>query len=133
MVDEVLYELGVDFNSDFNFSGGDLVLSSYDDNLVQAIVNKLNTELDELDLFYESYGSVLKSFMGWKANDETLNFIKAEIETVLKSEDRLVGWNCNVEYEGNGKVKVDLILNPNPDYTIETTLSISNYGVEVIE
>ena len=51
---EALYELGVDIRSDFTFENGDLKLSKYEENLVQAICNRLTTNLDELELFYES-------------------------------------------------------------------------------
>ena len=89
MPDEVLYELGVDLNSNFNFIDGDLQLASYDENLVQAVVNRLNTQLNSLGLFYEDYGSVLHSFFGLKANDITYDLIKVELNTVLNMESRI--------------------------------------------
>ena len=130
--DDINYELGVDINSQYNFKNGDLMLIAYDDNLIQAIVNQLNTELNELDLFYEEYGSVILHFLGWKANDETLEFIKSELETVLKSEERLSSWEYELKYLGKGKLKIDLILYLNPNYSISTTLEITEDGVEEI-
>lgn len=127
-----MYELGVDINSSFTFHDGDLELVKYEDNLVQAIVNRLNTELNELDLFYTGYGSVLLGFLGWRANDETIKFIKSELETVLKAEPRLLAWSYDVEYKGEGFLRIDLILNPNPGYSISTTLQVSENGVEVV-
>ncbi len=131
--DEVLYELGVDINSAFSFHDGDINLASYDENLVQAIANQLNTNLDELYLFYEEYGSVISNFLGWKATDETLSFIESELEYILRNEQRLDSWEYNVEYTGNGKIKIDLTLYPNPTYSIETSMTISEDGVEVNE
>ena len=96
MNDEILYELGVDINSSFNFIDGDIQLIKYDDNLVQSIKNRLNTNLDELNLFYNNYGSVIIGFLGWKANEDTLNFIKSELETILQSEERLTSWDYTV-------------------------------------
>ena len=133
MEDEVLYELGVDIGSAFQFHDGDLKIAQYDENLVQAVANKLNTNLDELDLFYEDYGSVISSFLGWKATDETIGFIKAELETVLKTEPRLFSWNYEVKYIGNGNLTIDLVLNPNPSYSISTTFEINENGVEVVD
>lgn len=132
MDDEIIYSLGVDLDSTMSFHDNDLNLSKYEDNLVQSVVNRLNTSLDELTLFYEDYGSVFKSFFGWKANDETLGFIRAELETVLRSEPRIISWNFNVEYEGNGVLKVDLELYPKVDYSVTATLQLTNTGVEVI-
>lgn len=128
----VNYELGVDFNSNFCFEDGDLVLIKYDDNLVQSICNRLNTDLNELSLFYRNYGSIILSFLGWKANNETLSFIKSELETVLQSETRLTAWNYDVEYTGNGTIKIDLTVYVNSEESINAILSIGNNGVEVI-
>lgn len=129
MDDEILYELGTDFDSGFKFNDGDLQIISYDKNLVQSLVNRFNTQLNELDLFYNEYGSVLLDFLGWKANEDTLQFIQSEIETVLNSEERILSYEIKVSYEGNGKIKIDLTLYPTPDYSIDTTLIVDNEGV----
>ena len=100
--DEVAYELGIDLNSNLSFSNGDLNLIQYEDNLIQGVMNRLNTELDELDLFYVGYGSILTRFLGWKANDETLSFIEAEIENTLENEPRLSSSDATCNYNGNG-------------------------------
>ena len=81
MNEENIYELGIDLSSSFTFHDGDLILSSYDDNLVQAVTNRIQTDLNELDLFYEDYGSILNSFFGWKANEYTIVLMKTEIQT----------------------------------------------------
>lgn len=133
MTDEVLYDLGVDLHHDFVFEDGDIKLIKYDDNLIQAIVNRLNTDLDELDLFYYEYGSILRTYMGWQVIDETISFIESEIETVLRSEPRLIRWEYEVGYSGDGVINAHLVLYPDPDYSIEATLSIDENGVEVVE
>lgn len=133
MADEVIYELGVDINSSFTFNDGDIVLASYDENLVQSISNRLNTDLDEMDLFYEEYGSIFTNFYGWKGNDETLSFMKSELETVLKDEPRLVSWDFDIRYVGDGRVRIDLRLYPAPDYVVEASLQLTENGVEVVE
>jgi hypothetical protein len=133
MSDGVLYGLGVDLNSNLSFVDGDITLASYQDNLVQAVVNRLNTELDELDWFYYDYGSILTGFLGWKANDTTLGFIKSEISNVLQEEPRLVNYDIRLEYTGNGGVRIDLDLYPTSDLIIPANLVLTNTGVIELE
>lgn len=134
MVDEVVgYDLGVDVDQSWSMVDGDLKLVSYSDNLVQAISNRLNTGLNELDLFYTDYGSTFKGFLGWRGNDETTGFIKAELETVLKAEPRLANWSYEVNYLGNGTVRVDLRLVPVIGEIASVGLELNSNGVEVIE
>ena len=67
MVDTIV-EYGVDICRDWTFQDGDIKSISNTDNLNQAILNRLNTIQDELDSFYDDYGSFLQSFLGWKKN-----------------------------------------------------------------
>lgn len=129
---EVLYELGVDLNSDMDFHDGDIILCKYDDNLVQAIVNQLNTDLNELFLFYRDYGSVFASFLGWRATDETLHYMKSEISLILDKENRVQDYEIDLKYTSEGNVKIELVLKPNMNYTINADLVLTNNGVEVI-
>ena len=129
--DKVLHNLGVDLNSSFTFHDGDITLSTYDDNLVQAICNRLNTRLNELRLFYRDYGSVFRDFLGWHGNDEALGFMSGELETVLLSENRVKNWDFDISYR-NGKVVVNLNLKPAEDYSIDVVFELGNNGVEVI-
>ena len=134
MVDEVFYDLGVDIDSKWCFVDGDLKLISYNDNMVQALTNRLNTNLNELDLFYEEYGSVFTQFLGWRGNDETICFIRTELETVLRQEPRLRNWEYNIEYTGNGILRVDLKLYPTLGSEINVELELTEEGtVEVVE
>lgn len=134
MDDEVLYGLGVDINSTCTFHDGDLKLSAYDENLVQAVVNRLNTKLDSLDLFYEGYGSVLTDFYGWRGNDETIKLMKVEINNALRNESRLYGFSADINYEGEGLMRIDLTLNPDPDTSIDVGLVWNNVGeLEIVD
>lgn len=133
MADEVAYELGVDLNSSLSFSNGDINLIQYEDNLIQGVMNRLNTELDELDLFYVGYGSVLTRFLGWKANDETLSFIEAEIENTLENEPRLTSSDATCNYNGNGQVLIDLKLYSIYGEVIDTNMVLTNTGVVEME
>ena len=133
MADEVLYELGVDINSKGTFVNGDIALCSYENNLIQAILNRLNTELDELDIFYYDYGSILTNFFGWRGNEETLRFMKSEIKKVLDDEPRLIGHESTLEYIGDGTTRINLILYPSTDVVIETNLVLRETGVIELE
>ena len=114
-------EFGTDFRSTFNFVDGDLELVEDKENIVQSIVNRLNTDEDFFELFYNSYGGVLTSYMGWKATDKTLSFMKLELDTILNQDPRLTDFDSSLEYAGDGKVKVDLFLS----YDDESDLSLS--------
>jgi len=126
---EVLYELGVDIDSNLSFTDGDLDIVSYDDNLVQGVKNRLKTRLDELSLFYEDYGSVLSSYIGWKSNKETISLIKTEIETVLKKEQRIQSFESIVEYNGEGNISIKLTLHPNSNASVDVNLVLNEFGV----
>ena len=130
---EALYELGVDIRSDFTFENGDLKLSKYEDNLVQAICNRLTTNLDELELFYEDYGSVLSSFIGWKANDETIDYMQKEIDIVLQDEPRIIDSEIEITYKQNGLININLNLTTSSEAEIETNLILNKDGTIEIE
>ena len=130
---EALYELGVDIRSDFTFENGDLKLSKYEENLVQAICNRLTTNLDELELFYEDYGSVLSSFIGWKANDETIDYMQKEIDIVLQDEPRIIDSETEITYKQNGLININLNLTTSSEAEIETNLILNKDGTIEIE
>lgn len=133
MGDEILYDLGVDIDSSFQFENGDLILSSYQNNLIQSVVNRLKTNLNELELIYYDYGSILKNFLGWTATDTTLNFMKSEILKVLEEETRLVNYDCELNYVGKGNVKIELVLYPIQNISIPVNLVLRETGVIEIE
>lgn len=131
--DGVAYELGVDLNSTLTFSNGDINLTTYEDNLIQGVMNRLNTDLDELELFYDEYGSILTRFLGWKANDETLGFIEAEIENTLENEPRLESSDATCTYNGEGQVMIQLNLYPITGDMVDTNMVLTTTGVVEIE
>lgn len=129
-----LPEWGTDLGSSFTFENGDLVIAEGKDNLIQSVMNRLNTDLDELDLIYESeYGSVLKDFFGWKASEETLSYIQSEIDIVLMKEPRLISHEITVYYDGNGVVRIELIMVTSTEDIVETNFILGNDGVIEIE
>lgn len=114
-------EFGNDFDASFTFENGDLVIVEDKKNIVQSILNRLNTEDGVYDLFYNEYGGVLNNYLGWKADEKTLKFMEIEIVNILNQDPRFTKFNINVDYTGNGNVKIDLDL----FYDEDTDLSLS--------
>ena len=121
---EDIVELGTDLNSNWEFKDGDLQLVENKTNIKQSILNRLNCDYDSLDLFYYEYGSVLSNFLGWKHNDETLEFIRLEIEDTLNQEPRLTDFDVEVSYDKIGKVLIELyiVFNDESDFTLSLVL-----------
>ncbi len=125
-----VYEYGVDVGSDLSFNEGDINLSEYEDNIAQAIANRLNTIQDSLDLFYYDYGSFLTHFFGWRKTDETLGFIKLELENVLKKDTRINNFTVDLKYITKG-VAITIVLTDFEE--VNLNLVLNENGVEVIE
>lgn len=109
-------ELGVDINSEWTLNEkGDLELIPDEYNIIQSITNRLNIYFDTLNLFYETYGSTLRDFMGWVNNEETLEFINLEIEETLKQDPRYSDSEINSEYTGDGKIEITISISFSED------------------
>lgn len=121
---EEIIELGTDLNSNWEFKDGDLLLVENKDNLIHAIHNRLNTVYGSLDLFYYNYGSVLSNFLGWKHDDETLDFIRLEIEDTLGQEPRLSDFSVEASYNKDGKILINLfvVFNDETDFSLNLVL-----------
>lgn len=117
-----IYELGTDIKSDWNFNSitGDLELTSNEDNIIQAIINRLNTRLGFMDLYYSNYGSELHSFLGEIFDETLLKFMKIEVESTVKQDPRLQDATAEVSYR-EGKIKLEI----NNTYTEDSDLSLS--------
>ena len=126
-MDEIV-ELGVDLNNNWQFKDGDLVLVENKNNLIQSILNRLNCDYDGLDLFYYEYGSVLSSFLGWKKSDETLEFIRLEVESTLEQEPRLTEFYVEVSYNKVGKIVIDLFISFDDESDFELSLVLEKGG-----
>lgn len=122
-------EFGTDFKSDYNFVDGDLELCSDKNNLIQAIINRLNTHEGEYDLFYNAYGGLLSSFLGWKQDESTLEFIKLEIINILSQDGRLTEFSVDLEYDNDGKVNIKLDLNYDDDSDLSLSFVIGETGL----
>ena len=129
-----LTDFGTDIHTDWGLtSDGDLQIISNTGNLDQAITNRLTCGLDNLDLFYDGYGCNLSQFLGWRKTEQTLQFIKLELENRLRNEPRLESFNVKVDYSDNSNgIVVSIDLNPSEDYIHTVELRINEDGVETI-
>lgn len=126
---DAFVEYGTDINSNWSFTDGDINLISGTDNLSQAIMNRLNTLQDELNLFYSDYGSYLQSFFGWRKNDKTLEFIKVEIDTVVNKDPRVNNFTSEISYNQEGNVNVNLVIMYIDGEDFSLNYVLSNDGV----
>ena len=106
----MVYELGTDINHQWTFHKGDLQLIQDNDNLKQAIYNRITTQDGTYQHFYNNYGSILNTYLGFKKNTTTLEFMKIELERVLLQDPRLQDFKLELDYDEKG-VKVDLTIN----------------------
>ena len=80
---------GCDFKSSWSFKDGDLELVSDSVNMGQAIVNRLNTDLDFYNWAYMRYGGDLFKVFGMKNNNNSLEYLQIEIEYILHQDPRI--------------------------------------------
>ena len=127
-MDELITELGTDINSSWTFKDGDLVLIENDENIAQSLANRLNNPLESMDLFYDEYGSYISSFLGWKQSEETLSFMKMEIEKAISQDPRFIETEVNLQYTGKGKVVGEINLHYDDDSDLSLSLVIDETG-----
>lgn len=133
MVDNDILEIGTDINSEWSFnSEGDLNLVSGNDNIVQTIQNRLNTDYDSL-MFYDGYGSFLSTFYGWKRNLETLQYMEKEIKNTLLNDPRFNDITVELEYGGKGTVNGHITIVYDDETDLTLSLVLDNMGAEVTE
>lgn len=127
----VVVDYGIDLDASLSFSNGDLKLAEYETNIAQAIGNRLNTLTDELDIFYEDYGSVLRKFFGWHKVDETLKFIKIELDTVIAKDPRVTSFSTSVEYIQKG-VRIHIEIDSEGEI-LDLNYILTGENVELVE
>lgn len=103
-------DLGTDINSTWTIENGDLKIVSDEKNLTQSITNRLSCPLGSLDYFYDSYGSKLWSYMGWRKNEETLAFIKNELTETFRQDPRIDTFDFTLEWNEKGNLQLNLLL-----------------------
>lgn len=128
MLEDNISELGTDITHDWSFSDGDLVLVDNEANVVQSILNRLNCEYDSMDTYYFEYGTDLSSFLGFKRENETLEFIKIEVEATLEQDPRLADFEVEAEYGNQGEVNLHIHIDFNEDSDLTVSLVINEEG-----
>ena len=105
---EIMEGIGTDFDSNWQFTDdGDLNLVSGEENLVQAIRNRLLCPAGSLNLFYADYGNVISKYYGWKKNETTLKFLEIDLKACLDQDPRINDYIVELSYIEKG-VKIDL-------------------------
>lgn len=133
MTETINYDYGVDINSHFNFKDGDIELAEYDNNIAQAIMNRLNTFQDSLDLFYYDYGSFFLQFFGWRRRQTTLDLMKVELDLTLREDPRINEFESELEFGEVTNTVVIRIKLINGTIVNELNYVLSENGVELVE
>ena len=131
---DAIVEYGTDINSEWSFIDGDIKLVSNKDNLTQAIQNRLNTIQDTLNLFYLDYGSFLRSYLGWQTSDETLEFVRVEIQTSLSGDPRLNSFSVDCEYDQdkNILISIDVVVSDGEEFSLNYVLNENGLNIQEV-
>lgn len=122
-------EIGTDISHDWTFnSQGDLGIVSDEDNIVQTIMNKLNTFRGELDIYYLEYGSIMQSYLGWLSEEDTLDFMKIEMESILSEDARLTDYSVEMSLDGSDKVLIEISISFGNNSEVELSLTTTDDG-----
>jgi phage baseplate assembly protein W len=110
-------QLGKDIRSvegDIIFSNNqDFAISSYENNLWQAIYNRLLTNKGEYTI--REYGSELYKAIGQKGNEFLLNRVKGFVVECLKQEPRIRTINnITVSFDDNNRYQINLSIEITP-------------------
>lgn len=128
-----IYDYGTDIHNSWTFNDkGDLNLSENENNIAQAVMNRLTTNLDELPLYYAEYGSLLRNYMGEKKTEETLQFISIEVESRLILDPRINDIDVETSLTKKG-VRLNLHIYYNENEELEMNIILDGETMEVIE
>ena len=120
---------GTDINSEWTLTEhGDLKTINGTDNLAQAITNRLSCQLNNLQLYYNQYGSLLTGFLGWKRNERTLEFIRIELGNRLEQETRIQSYEIGLQYNEQGEVEINLNLTLKNGEDMDLNLVLNENG-----
>lgn len=99
---------GTDLNRKWTFTNGDIDTVSGSVNLGQAIVNRLNAGLDTYDIFYAKYGGVLFEHLGDLNHPNIHEYMRIEIESILKQDPRIQDYECTINKTSSKSVECNL-------------------------
>ena len=125
---------GTDIKSDFKFDNGDLELVNGTDNLGQAIINRLNTYKGFYDSFYTNYGGDLQKIYGMENNTNALEYLRIEIESILRQDPRIKEITCECTIEDPQTVNAELEILPiSKDEIVTLNLVIQDNLIVMID
>ena len=101
--------LGTDFKN-FEIQNGDLLTVADINNLAQACVNRLNTDKGFYYWCYNRYGGDLFSVFGMQNNNNSLEYLRVEIESILQQDPRIKEVSANCSKESRNEVYVELYI-----------------------
>lgn len=104
--------LGTDIKDSFSFSNGDIDIISGIENLEQSIINILNTDLGFYNWCYSNYGSNLSEIFGRENNNNSLEYLRVEIEYTVKKNPRVKDVSVNCTKEDPQTVSAELQILP---------------------
>ena len=112
----------------WDYNNGDVAVVSDKDDIAQAILNRLNTDTDELDYLYDDYGCNLRQYLGLPATDTTLEMVKNTISDTLSRDERLTLLDLTLSYKTGGVINILVRCSFN-DEDIEMNLNLTDDGV----
>lgn len=114
----------------WEYTNGDIVIVEDKDNMIQSVINRLNTNTDELDYLYENYGCDLKQYLGLPTTATTLELVKNAITDVLNQDSRLDILDLELSYKDESTLNILLSCSFN-DSTLDLDMSLTENGVEI--
>lgn len=99
----------VDYGTDLKWSDNPILTTvENNDNVLQHIRNRLQTEYTELNWIYQNYGCNYRQYLGSKVNNESLEFIKNSITQTLKEDKLIEEFDLSLSYIGDGVMNIIL-------------------------
>lgn len=131
----IFEQLGTDVRSDWSFnSDGDINLVTGEDNLAQALVNRLRADVTTF-IFYDRYGGNLFEHFGDMNNSNIHEYIRIEIESICRQDPRVKQIEATVNKIDSETVSVSLnLLTISKNEIIKLNLIVSvTEGISIIE
>ena len=128
-----LSDLGTDIDSNYVFIDGDLKLIDETDNLGQSIVNRLNTPVDSMSVFYNNYGSMTRQYLGERTTQRMLDFLQLEVKRTLEQDPRLqdISIETSVDTVGVVHIDIDKVFDDDTDLSLNLVMTTEN-GVSIM-
>lgn len=124
--------LGVDFDCNYEFVDGDLKIVTEKENVIQSVYNRLNTDFDTMENFYNVYGSNLRKFCGEKIDDIMLQFIEIETKTSLQQDSLMEDAEVSVtKQDGKPLINIYKKFDDNTDLSL-TLIITEDEGVDLL-